>query len=226
MPLFLSLLPLYLMGNLHCIGMCGPLVLLIGQHRTRYYYFLGRTLSFSLAGWLAGEMGAVLHVFLQAYHLSAGISFLFAFLAFGMAMGAFWSLPGPSFRWISAWLGPINRSLSLLLLRDQPWPSFLFGFFTVALPCGQTVVVFSACALYGDPLVGLLNGCAFALLTSPSLFMAMQAKGFFQNLRRYYNVGMGCSALLIGGLALCRGCADMGWIPHLVLNAHYHIVLY
>lgn len=225
MPLFLSLLPLYLMGNLHCMGMCGPLVMLIGQHRTRYYYFLGRIVSFSLAGGLAGALGAVLHTYLQAYHISATASFLFALLAWIVAVGALlnWHLPALP---INTGFAQVQRSLSLLLLRDQPWPSFLFGFFTVTLPCGQTAVVFTACALFGDGLVGLLNGLAFALLTTPSLFMAMQARTFFQRMRKHYNMGLGVSAIFIGALSFCRGCAEMGWIPHLVLNAHYHVVLY
>ena len=57
MTLLLTMLPLYLFGNVHCLGMCGPLVMLIGQHHFRYFYFVGRTLSFTLAGGLAGAAG-------------------------------------------------------------------------------------------------------------------------------------------------------------------------
>ena len=76
MSLLLTMLPLYLFGNLHCLGMCGPLVAMIGHHRFRYYYFLGRTLSFTLAAMAAGGAGAVLHLFLNQYHISALTSFL------------------------------------------------------------------------------------------------------------------------------------------------------
>ena len=81
MTLFFSLLPLYLFGNLHCIGMCGPLVMLLGQHRYRFFYFAGRLASYSLAGLFAGELGAVLHVFLKQYRL-AEISSLLCAIAF------------------------------------------------------------------------------------------------------------------------------------------------
>jgi uncharacterized protein len=112
------------------------------------------------------------------------------------------------------------------MLRDQPWPTFLFGFFTIALPCGQTVVVFSACALYGDPFIGLINGLVFALLTSPALFAAMHAHRFFQKLKPSYNTIMGGCAVLVGLLSFCRGLAELEYIPHLIINSEYHLVIY
>ena len=225
MTLFLNLFPLYLLGNLHCLGMCGPLVMMLGQNPYRYFYFLGRLVSYSLAGFAAGELGALIQAVLQPFHLAAGASFLFAlfFLAFGIA-----ELRGNpfSFHWLQKKLQPFNRSLSLLLLKEQPWPAFLFGFFTLFLPCGQTLLVFTACALYGDGLAGLINGALFALLTSPSLLAAMQLHTLLNRLKQYYRTSLACCALLVGGLAFCRGMADMGWIPHLVLSETYHIVLY
>lgn len=230
MSLLLSMLPIYLFGNLHCMGMCGPLVMMIGHHHTRYYYFLGRMMSFTLAGMLAGEAGSVLNLILQQYHISAMASFFFGTLiiSIGICSLGGWNYPG--YHWLAKRMAHVNRTLSLLMLRDQPWPSFLFGFFTIALPCGQTIIVFSACALAGDLWVGMINGFAFALLTTPSLFLAMQAHTLFHRLKKYYQVIMGSAALLVGILAICRGLAEMEIIPHLVLNpdfaAQYHVVIY
>lgn len=230
MALLLTMLPLYLFGNLHCLGMCGPLVMMIGQHRYRYFYFLGRTLSFTLAGLAAGAIGAVAGAFFKYYHLAEATSFLFGGIL--IALG-FFTLTGrsyPGHAWLSKRLARTNQTLSLLLLRDRAWPSFLFGFFTLALPCGQTLIVFSACALSGDPYVGFLNGFAFAILTSPSLFLAMQAHAVLRRARHYYQAVIGLSALLVGSLAMLRGFAEMGWISHWVLNAdapvHYHLVIF
>lgn len=224
MSLFFSLFPLYILGNLHCLGMCGPLAVMIGNHSYRHLYFLGRLLSYSLAGWLAGELGALLHLILQSYFIPALMSFLFALIIFivGICSTFGWQIPYLN-RFFSL-LAPINRSLSLLMLKDQPWPSFLFGFFTVLLPCGQTVVVFSACALYGDGLVGFFNGFAFALFTSPSLIASMRLHTLFKKSRRYYNLFLGISALLVASLAFCRGMAELGWIPHLIIYSN--LVLY
>lgn len=226
MTLFFTLLPVYLLGNVHCLGMCGPLVLMIGQHRFRNLYFLGRLLSFGIAGMIAGELGAVLNVFLNYYHISAAASFLFGTIIFIIGLQSFgyihWQILKPSSK--------INHFISSLLLKDTGWTTFLFGFFTVLLPCGQTLIVFSACALSGDPLVGLINGMALAALTSPALFMAMRAHVLFKKVKHYYNAALGVCSLIIGTLAICRGFAEMGFIPHFVLNPDssptFHIVIY
>lgn len=226
MSLFFSMLPFYLLGNFHCMGMCGPLVMMIGAHHSRYWYFLGRLLSFTLAGLFAGAAGAILNQSLQTYHLSAVTSFFFGSLILIAALYSWNNRSIPGIEWVGRRLGGVSKSLSLLMLRDESWPAFLFGFFTVFLPCGQTAIVFAACALYGDLWVGALNGFAFALLTSPSLFMAMQARRLFPLTHRYYNKIMAGCAFFVGLLALCRGFAEIGVIPHLVLSEAYHIVIY
>ncbi|MBA2727442.1 MAG: sulfite exporter TauE/SafE family protein [Parachlamydiaceae bacterium] len=215
MSLLVAMLPFYLFGNLHCLGMCGPLVMAIGAHRFRTLYFIGRLLSFSLAGMIAGAIGAVLNIFFKAYHLAATTSFLFGaiIIVAGLCTLFGWNYPGHN--WLGKRLAPLNRTLSLLMLRDRPLTTFLFGFFTVMLPCGQTLVVFSACALSASALTGLLNGFVFALLTSPSLFFAMRAHQLFKTAKDYYNLLMGMAALLIGALSLCRGMAEIELIPHL-----------
>lgn len=230
MSLLITMLPIYLFGNLHCLGMCGPLAMMIGQHRYRYWYFLGRTLSFTLAGTVAGEIGAVADTLFKQYHIPEAASFLFGgiLITLGIFTLAGWSYPG--YTWFSKRLANVSHSLSLLMLRDNAWPTFLFGFFTLALPCGQTLIVFSACALSGDALVGFVNGLAFALLTSPSLLFAMQAHTFLRSAKKYYQMVIGLSALLVGGIALLRGLAEMGIIEHWVLNPgaspHYHLVIF
>jgi uncharacterized protein len=230
MALFFSLLPLYLFGNFHCMGMCGPLVVMIGQHRYRLLYFIGRTLSFTLAGLLAGEVGAVLNIMLNRYHIPALTSFLFGSILLTMGLCTQTRRQYPGFSWLSGRLSKMNQTLSMLMLQDSPLTTFLFGFCTILLPCGQTLIVFSACALAGDWQTGLFNGLAFALLTSPSLIIAMHANQLFKYAKSSHNVVIGGSSLLIGVLAFCRGLAEIGLISHLILNpeaaSHYHIVVF
>jgi sulfite exporter TauE/SafE len=205
------------------MSMCGPLVMMLGRHRFRYFYFLGRLLSYSLAGMAAGGAGAVVYSILHRYNLAALASFIFGGALLYIGVKTLSNKPiNASFKFLSGF----NQTISLLLLKDQPFATFLFGFFTVALPCGQTLLVFSACALAGNAWVGLFNGFAFALLTSPSLFFAMQAHALFRNAKHHYNTIIGVSGLVIGLIAVCRGLADLELIPHLILNAKYHIVIF
>lgn len=230
MTLLLAMLPIYIFGNLHCLGMCGPLVMMIGHHRYRYFYFLGRTLSFSLAGMVAGALGEVADTLFKEYHLAEATSFIFGGILILLGIYTFsgWAYPG--YVWLSKRLAKANQALSLLMLRDRAWPTFLFGFFTIALPCGQTLIVFSACALSGDMYVGLLNGFAFALLTSPSLFVAMKAHAMLRRARGYYQTVIGISSMVVGGVAILRGFAEMGWISHWIINPeaspYYHVVIF
>jgi hypothetical protein len=226
MSLFMSMLPIYVLGNLHCIGMCGPLVMMIGHHRYRYWYFLGRTLSFALAGMLAGGLGSILTVTLSEWYIPALISITFGLLILSVGLYSLSGIQYPGYQWLGKTLAGISKGLSLLLLKDEPYPAFLFGLGTVLLPCGQTVVVFSACAIFGDPLIGFLNGMAFALITSPSLWVAMHAKQWLKQTRASYNQLFGSAALLVGVIALCRGLADLSLIPHLILSTRWHIVIF
>ena len=108
MTLFFSLLPVYLFGNLHCLGMCGPLVVMIGRHRYRLFYFLGRTLAFTLAGAAAGAAGAVLDVVLKEYQIPCITCFLFGGIIFmiGLQYIVGWRIPG------TAWLAPLMAKAS------------------------------------------------------------------------------------------------------------------
>ena len=226
MTLLLSMLPFYLIGNVHCAGMCGPLVFMLARHRFRYFYFLGRTLSFALCGLLAGAGGAVLNIVLEEFYLAAAASLVMGVAMILVGAALFFGTPEFSVHPFSNFMARMNRSLSVLMLQDQAWPTFLFGFFTILLPCGQTLIVFSACAVYGDPWAGFINGLCFALLTSPALAAAMHTSSWMGWLKPHHTTVTASCAIGVGLLSICRGLAEMGLISHLVLNEKYHFVIY
>lgn len=230
MSLLIAMFPFYLLGNLHCLGMCGPLVMMLGTHRYRYFYFWGRLLSFSLAGAIAGEVGAVLNVIFNAYHISAAASLLFGGTIFCMGLFGLMGRSYPGQAVLAKLLARANGPLTLLMLQDKPLATFLFGFLTIALPCGQSLVVFSACALSGSLWTGMVNGFAFAALTSPSLFFSMNAQALLGKAKKYYNTVSSLMALVVGAIALCRSLAELELIPHVALSLPlvetFHIALF
>lgn len=230
MSVILSLLPVYLLGNLHCMGMCGPLVMFIGQHRYRNAYFLGRVAAFTIAGMIAGEIGAILQVAFHQFNIPALTSFLFGSLLILLAIAYFTGFRLRLGSFISSLMGKWSNKAATLMTQDHFFSVFLFGLCTILLPCGQSIMVLSASALTESVFIGGLNGAVFALLTSPSLWFAMQAKALLKSLRRYYYPLLGFFSLIVGILAICRGLAEMQFMPHLVLNpnapAAMHIVLY
>lgn len=227
MTLFLTLLPIYLFGNLHCAGMCGPLMVLLAKNPYKWAYFLGRTVSYSLAGLLSAEVGLLFFHVLSRYHLSAFLSLIFGLCILLLSLLMLFRLPNPLTKWFTQKTTRLSTWLAKILNLHGPYPIFLFGVCTLLLPCGQTLIVFSACALDARPSVGFVNGFVFALLTSPSLIISLSA---FKRLRNTYHYWMGGATLIVGLLAVFRGLADLAWISHLILNPHssteYHIVLY
>lgn len=228
MALFLSLFPIYLLGNFHCLGMCGPLVSLLARHPLKWLYFVGRIFSFSLAGLFAGEMGVVIDVLFKKFHLSAISAFLFGMIFFAMACSYFFTFAIPGKNILLKNIAPLSKKFALLLDKENPWGTFAFGFFTVIFPCGQTFIVFSACALFGSAFHGMLNGFCFALLTSPSLVFAMKSFSFLSKKIQFEKLN-GILSIFLGFLAILRGLAELSWIPHLILNSHssnFHIALF
>jgi sulfite exporter TauE/SafE len=200
--------------------------MMIGKNRFRYFYFLGRLFSYTIVGAIAGGFGAVLNIILHTYSIPAAASLLFGtiILMAGLCTLLNWKIP-------IGWLrgsGKISNTLTLLLLREQPLPTFLFGFFTVLLPCGQTLIVFSACALSGSAVVGAINGAAFALLTSPSLWFSMHMQGWMGKWKGHYDTWMGAAAVIVGVISIARGLADLELIEHLSyhMTDAVHLVLY
>lgn len=199
------MLPIYILGNFHCLGMCGPLAMMIGTSPHRGYYLLGRLISFTLAGALAGGLGYLIAAFLQPYKLSSLLSIL---LGFAMGWIGIAILRGKPLSFKG--MDKIEAKLSRLLIEKGPFSLFLFGFLSIALPCGQTLLVYSACALSGSAATGTLNGLAFAILTTPALFLAMQARHLLRAFDRFYKPVVGGVSLLIGGVSIYRGLIDAG----------------
>ncbi len=226
METFWILLPIYLLGNLHCLGMCGPLVALLGKQRFCLWYFVGRICSFSFAGLLAGELGEAISEPMQRYHISPWVSFLFGFviLLFVVKSILRFKLPLPLF--LQCLMQKVHLLIARLSTKKSRGAIFLFGFLTVLLPCGQSALVFSFCALSQSPLAGLGNGFAFALLTTPSLLFALRTHRLFRFAKSYHHLLMGGGVLFVATLSILRGCADYGWIDHLVLVKSWHLVLY
>ncbi|MBB64216.1 MAG: hypothetical protein CMO81_04060 [Waddliaceae bacterium] len=226
MKLLLTMLPIYLVGNLHCIGMCGPLAMLLSRHTHRNWYFIGRLFSFSLAGLIAGGIGWLFVATLKQGYVTAALSIGFGALIFLLGLSQLFHTILPINRWLSKKSARVTQSLTLLISRDHPWATFLFGLFTIALPCGQTLIVYSACALSASAWEGFINGFAFALLTSPALILAMNANKLLRRFHQYQSEIMGSLACLVGMLSILRGFADLEWIPHLVLSSEWHFVIY
>jgi uncharacterized protein len=219
MSLFWELWPIYVFGNFHCMGMCGPMVAFLGKSPFRGWYLLGRVFSFSMAGLIASGFG----IFVEGFFERAHAGFIFP-----LGVGIFMIFAAVSKKsMIPEWLGKKVESCSLLLLKGGAWPTFLFGVSSVLLPCGQSAIVFAACALAGGIWEGGVNGFLFAGMTTPALFISMEGMGFLQKSRAFSERVICAAGVGIGVLSCVRAFAGVGWVSHLSVSLlGSHIVLW
>jgi len=196
------MLPFYLLGNLHCLGMCGPFALSMGGQKGKYFYLIGRFLGFTLASAIAALFGEILSTSLVATLIPFLMGSVFILYYFNKLP----SLPG--FKWL-------EKLSTDLLLDGGKFPLFLFGFLTLFLPCGQSLLLYGVSAMKGDLYFGILNGALFALLTTPSLLFAMHLRPYLKAFSKNGDRWVRLFALLTGLLAFARGGATFGWLPHL-----------
>ncbi len=173
-----------LLGGVHCVGMCGGVVSMltlgIAPERRRRLstllplqlgYNLGRVAGYTLAGALAGGIGAVL---VQAGVLYWGQRTLYllaaaVMLALGLYLAGWWR-----------GLVVVERAGGLLWRRLEPigrrllpiqawWQAVAVGLVWAWLPCGLVYSVLILALGTGSPVQGALLMLAFGLGTLPNL---------------------------------------------------------
>lgn len=237
MPPFPELLPLAgavlsasLLGSLHCVGMCGPLLALAGgpqgcaqRGRSLRLYHLGRLLAYALLGALAGALGAALDLSGQAFGLQrialglTGVGMLLIGLfqlasAFGLLTGSPGLLP-------SGWRQRARGAFALLAPRLSRLPRALrplgLGLLSAWLPCGWLYAFVALAAGQGAPLPGALVMAAFWLGGLPALGLFGLAVGrLFAARHRWIPLISALALILVGALALAGrgrvGPLDLG----------------
>jgi sulfite exporter TauE/SafE len=191
----LSALLVGLLGGVHCAGMCGGIVAAfsfradgtVPPFRLHIGYNLGRVLSYTLFGALAGGLGASLNLLhvrpvqIALYLLAQCVMILLGLylagwnrwvLIFERAGGALWKRVQPLFR-------------KFLPVRNLPG-AFLAGMVWGWLPCGLVYSMLVSALASGGAAGGAGLMLAFGLGTLPNLLgmglFAHSLKPFFQNL--------------------------------------------
>jgi uncharacterized protein len=161
-----------LFGSLHCIGMCGPIVLAIPPAYKydlikKILYNLGRVITYSLMGLGAGFIG---NRFFMA-GLQQDISIIF-----GAVIILYVLIPYPikakisNSSVVSALYNPLKKQMSSLFVK-RSMPSYLtIGLLNGLLPCGFVYVALAAAAVTGTPGSGAFGMALFGLGTVPAIF--------------------------------------------------------
>ena len=190
-------------GSLHCVGMCGGLVMASTQDkRGVFFYQIGRLVSYATMAFALSLIGR------QIYFLKPYLSFIG-----GLALGVFFLLWGiQTWRQIAIEL-PFPKFLGkgtqkiwgkvFLLPRNSHLKGFLTGLLSFLLPCGMlyallfALLALDSFALMAVTLLAFWLGTLPAMLFSPGLIQQ-----FIQPLRQsspkilsVFFVGLGLATL-------------------------------
>jgi len=202
----IAALMLGFVGGLHCVGMCGPLVLALPKNaaHSRWQYWLGRltynsgrVVTYALMGAVAGAVGQVVSLagYQTVLSLVLGtlliLSFFLPFSRIGLGISN-------STIWKKS-LGALFRKKSFSALAGI---GLLNGF----LPCGLVYAALAGAAGTGTILSGVIFMTLFGIATAPALLavaMVNRIKRFDHT--RLVRKALPAAALILGFLLVLRG---------------------
>ena len=156
-----------LLSGLHCVQMCGPIVLVIGRSRkAQLAYHCGRILTYSLLGALAGAAGGGLGVLGRMAGLAGGarIASGAAMILFGIAMLGLSRKPELiNIRPVGFFTRRIGRRLT------APRGKFAVGLMLGFLPCGLIYAALLKAMDSATAVAGAATMLAFGLGTAVAL---------------------------------------------------------
>jgi len=161
-------------GSLHCIGMCGPIVMVLpNTTELQFRFFLGR-ISYNIGRAIAyAALGAVIGVIgqsvtLAGYQQVMGI-FAGAFMIITIVIPAAMVqkfLPSNGLRKLNLF---VKERLGLLLSRATEKSLFLIGVLNGFLPCGLVYSALAASLIMGSVVSSSMYMFLFGLGTLPTM---------------------------------------------------------
>jgi sulfite exporter TauE/SafE len=212
-------LALGFIGSLHCIGMCGPIALVLPRGEGspfriitgRVLYNLGRTITYTTLGLGFGFLGQV--VFLAGYQQVLGIVIGSALILSVMLPASVRSRFLGLVR-IGLLVNRIKTLLTKLLSRGSNPSLLLIGLCNGFLPCGLVYAAVAASLMTSGPLRGALFMTFFGAGTIPVMLALTFAGGILSTkLRQKLTRLIPITIALLGLLFILRGLS-LG-IPYL-----------
>ena len=218
-------------GSLHCLGMCGPLVMAYSIHVakpldpderevTRLWrnglahhlsFHLGRVLTYGLLGALAAAIAhlAGFHLFFSGLRsgLTIGGGALMALV--GLVLLGVLPLPFSTGGLSAAPSSLVARRVSSLLRSPHAVSKVALGFFTGFLPCMLSWAMVIKAATTQTLVGGFLTMLAFGLGTVPALFFTGLSASLLSSKVRFLGERAAAVAVIVMGLILVyKGAAS------------------
>lgn len=200
-----------LVSSLHCVGMCGPFVLMLPFSRSNpsrkvlqlLSYHAGRIASYAVLGLLFGLAGKGLYL----AGLQQRLSLLLGLVMLGLVLLPFgWRALERSMLPAFGMLSGI-RTKAVARLQKGSLPLFLvFGMLNGLLPCAMVYAALFGATAMADPVSGMLFMVAFGLGIVPLLSAVGYLDRFLQpSIRKRLRYAMPVATAVVAVLLILRG---------------------
>ncbi|MCM8531598.1 MAG: sulfite exporter TauE/SafE family protein [Lentisphaeraceae bacterium] len=217
-PLLTTALVLGLAGSLHCIAMCGPLVLSLPgnkswakQFSNNLIYQVGRILTYGILGLIIGSVGESLSFIGLQQPLS---------LTIGSLLLIFLVLPKSIKLSLEKKIGQtkiftkVRQGWSYFFQKQSTPAFFAVGMLNGLLPCGLVYAALAGALAGGNGINGSVFMLVFGVGTSPALlFGGVFKKVFHSKMQQWRSVLLPTSVAVMALIFILRG-ANLG-IPYL-----------
>lgn len=226
LAVFAALLLSGLVGSVgHCLGMCGPLVLMVGLQlrssgRTglphHLLYHSARITVYALLGTLVGVLGSLLGLAGRLNDVAGIASLLLGIGVVLFGLGYLGWLPLGRMEAGGAW---VSKAMGQALKQGGTPGVALLGALNGLLPCGLVYSALLVAASTGGALSGGLGMVVFGAGTLPPLLMVgMGAAAVSVDARQRLIRIAGALIIVVGLQLMLRGMAALGAVPHLHLG--------
>ncbi len=199
-----------LISSFHCIGMCGPIAVMLPLGQSRNFkkalqiatYHIGRITAYSSFGLLFGLIGRGLNLagFQQSLSIFAGITMIVIILFPRLFAGAEFSKP------IFKIISKVKAALGNQFKNGSFKSLFLIGLMNGFLPCGMVYAALFGAISMGNATHGILYMALFGLGTVPlmtavvyfKVAVSIQFRNTIQKVIPYAVVGVGILFVLRG----------------------------
>jgi hypothetical protein len=211
-----------LLGSLgHCLGMCGPLVIMVGARSPvggpaavfwHLLYHIARITVYAGLGIAAGSVGALIGASGHLSHISGIVSLVLGLAIVLLGLGYLGWLPLGRLERPNAWL---SHAMSRALRQGGLKGVAALGALNGILPCGLVYSALLTATATGRPLASGAGMIAFGAGTLPALLLTGVGAGALGvGVRRAFSRIAGFLILLIGCQLMLRGLASLDILPH------------
>lgn len=200
-----------LLGSLHCIGMCGPIAMLlplsktstIKKHVQIVLYHLGRVTTYSILGLLFGLVGKGLFLSGLQQKLSIIIGVIMIVLTLFPKISNQITLKATPFTRV---LNTLKLHLGLYLKKESFYSIYMIGVLNGFLPCGMVYIALVGAVAMSNSTLAALYMLLYGVGTIPLLSVLLYVKDVFSvKLKQQLQNIIPVFVVVLGVLFIVRG---------------------